>query len=270
MPEAAEVETLSRQLTGHLPAKVLTAATWGERTVRAHDASLVTDLVGATFTHTSRRGKWLFIHTDDGRILVVHLRMSGRLHLVTPETPTELHTHAAFTLHTPGGILQLRFVDPRTFGELRVVSDPLEAAPDVPDVSEPLGLSSMPRSLTASRRSLKAVLLEQGLLVQGIGSYMADEICHEARLSPLRPCLNLTVQDWQRVLQAIPVCFERTTALRGVALEDEGWRDLYGALGDGAAALRVHARRVCGTCGGPVTRATLVGRSVYHCPRCQR
>jgi formamidopyrimidine-DNA glycosylase len=274
MPEAAELETLRTQIEPFLPARVLTVSIWGERTVRAHDPGLMQNLVGSTLTAASRLGKWLFLHTDSEdpstALLVVHLRMSGRLTIAEPETPLEPHTHASFTLLTPLGVRQLRFTDPRTFGEVRLAKRTADVAPGVPDVSESLTLGDIPRSLTSSRRAIKTVLLEQSLLIQGVGNYLADEVCHHAGVSPLRTCQMLTVPEWQRIIQALPVCFERFAVLRGVALEDEGWRDLFGVLGDGASGLLVHGRKSCGTCEGPVTRSEVTGRSAYHCPRCQK
>jgi formamidopyrimidine-DNA glycosylase len=274
MPEAAELETLRTQISPFLPARVLSVSIWGDRTVRAHDPALMQNLVGSSLVSASRLGKWLFLHTDASdpaaALLVVHLRMSGRLTIAEPEMPFEPHTHASFTLLTPLGVRQLRFTDPRTFGEVRLAKSVMDVAPRVPDVSEALTLRDIPRSLTSSRRAIKTVLLEQSLFVQGVGNYLADEVCHEARVSPLKVCQLLTVPEWQRIMQALPVCFERFALLRGVALEDEGWRDLFGVLGDGATGLLVHGRKTCGTCAGPVTRSEVTGRSAYHCPRCQR
>ncbi len=55
---------------------------------------------------------------DSGDTLVIHLGMSGQLlRAKSAKEPKAPHTHAVLTF-TQGG--QLRFVDPRTFGELFV------------------------------------------------------------------------------------------------------------------------------------------------------
>ena len=46
---------------------------------------------------------------------IVHLGMTGRLLVTTPEAPVEKHTHARLTLESGR---ELRFVDPRRFGRL--------------------------------------------------------------------------------------------------------------------------------------------------------
>lgn len=270
MPEAAELETLRRQIEPYLPSKVLTVSVWGDRTVRAHSQDQIKELQGETFKSASRRGKWLCIETESGTALAVHLRMSGRLHMTLPEAPLETHTHAAFTLATPLGVRQLRFIDTRTFGELRRVQSIYDVTPGVPDVSEPLTLSMLPRSFTTSRRQLKAMLLEQTALVQGVGNYLADEICFRAQLKPTRSCNSLTVPEWQALLKVMPPAFEEFATLRGVALSDETWRDLDNVLGDGSKALQVHGRTACAVCGAEVSKTKIAGRSAYFCTTCQR
>ena len=77
-------------------------------------------------TSVRRAGKYLLVGLDDDDILVVHLGMSGQLlRAKGPKDPMAPHTHVVITF-TQGG--QLRFVDPRTFGEMFVTaSDELEA-----------------------------------------------------------------------------------------------------------------------------------------------
>ncbi len=270
MPEAAELETLRRQIEPYLPSRVLTVSIWGDRTVRAHGEDLIKGLQGETFVGAVRRGKWLVLETASAGALAVHLRMSGRLHMTLPETPLEPHTHAAFSLSTPLGVRQLRFVDARTFGELRRVRSIADVTPSVPDVSELLTLPMLPRSFTTSRRQLKAVLLEQSALVQGVGNYLADEICFRARLQPTRVCSSLTVPEWQALLKVMPQAFEEFANLRGVALSDETWRDLDNVLGAGSKALQVHGKTVCTGCAKEVSKTKISGRSAYFCTVCQR
>lgn len=63
----------------------------------------------------ARHGKYLLLRWGNGEILVVHLRMSGQLLAAGPRSPLSPHTHAVLRFV---GERELRFVDPRTFGEL--------------------------------------------------------------------------------------------------------------------------------------------------------
>jgi formamidopyrimidine-DNA glycosylase len=109
VPELPEVETVRRGLEG-------------VGVGRQAPADLTTRLVGRTFTAAGRRGKFLLLSLDDDAVLVVHLRMSGQLlHLSgTQRPPIAAHTHVMVGL---GDGTELRFVDPRTFGEWFVSSD---------------------------------------------------------------------------------------------------------------------------------------------------
>ena len=58
--------------------------------------------------------------------------MSGQLLKAVAKDPVAKHTHVTLTF-TPAG--QLRFVDPRTFGEM-FVSDPDHLAEDAPELAD--------------------------------------------------------------------------------------------------------------------------------------
>src|SRR5262249_57578980 len=78
----------------------------------------VNRLVGKRVTGIERRGKYILARLDGGDVLVIHLGMSGQL--VRAKGARESmpkHTHVVITF-TQGG--QLRFIDPRTFGEMFV------------------------------------------------------------------------------------------------------------------------------------------------------
>ena len=74
---------------------------------------------GHKVTKAERRGKYLLLHLDGGDILVVHFGMSGQFLRANKRVPLPPHTHVVFTFQQGG---DLRFVDPRTFGELFVTT----------------------------------------------------------------------------------------------------------------------------------------------------
>ena len=84
MPELPEVETVVRQLrNAGLKCKTITAlqVLW-PRTAETSD--LVSAVCGRAFTGFGRRGKYILMHLDMGH-LVLHLRMTGRLSVVSKE-----------------------------------------------------------------------------------------------------------------------------------------------------------------------------------------
>lgn len=266
MPEAPELETLRRQLTPLLPLRVEGASVSHPRALRHPDSLPFEALVGETFSKVTRSGKWLVLH-GSSHALWVHLRMSGRLRWCDSADVLEKHTHAFLRVDSAIGRAELRFIDPRTFGELRVLR-PGVCLSTVPDV---LDATSAPHDgkPCAVGAPIKAVFLDQTRFVQGIGNYLADEVCHAARVNPNTPSSSLSKTQWEDLSQAASACFEVFASARGTALKDEGWRDLFGQLGGGGSLLKVHDKSACGTCFGPVSKGKIAGRSSYWCQTCQ-
>ncbi|MEO7556578.1 MAG: DNA-formamidopyrimidine glycosylase family protein, partial [Acidimicrobiales bacterium] len=119
MPELPEVETIRRELEREVVGKRIKAVdVTGTRTVRRQPKKqLIARLVGTKIKNVRRAGKHLVIELDSADLLVIHLRMSGQLRKLQPKDAAIKHTHVVITF-TQGG--QLRFIDPRTFGEVFV------------------------------------------------------------------------------------------------------------------------------------------------------
>ena len=128
MPELPEVETLRQDLAREVVGKkIKTVAVSNGRSVRRHASAkhFRALLEGRTMKSVGRLGKYLLLTLDNGDTLVVHLGMSGQvLRVKSVKDPKPKHTHVVITF-TQGG--ELRYVDPRTFGELFVSTPPLKA-----------------------------------------------------------------------------------------------------------------------------------------------
>lgn len=267
MPEAAELETLRRQLLPYLPLTVAAINVRGHRSVRAHHPADLQNLVGAQLTGAVRKGKWLGL-SGDPLGLRIHLRMSGRLHMVERSAPLNNHDHVVIDVISAGQDLSLRFFDPRTFGEV-AVWDNQALGSGVADVLDDERLAAdVP--LYNSSRAVKAVLLDQRSIVQGLGNIYVDELCHLAGIDPTMSWSDLSLEQRLEIASLTPRVIQEGTSHRGTALADEGWLDLHGEIGGHGPHLHVHARTVCADCHGPVDRFKLAGRSTYRCKGCLR
>jgi formamidopyrimidine-DNA glycosylase len=284
VPELAEVETLRRDLVPLYVGRRLTGiAIMGERTVRRHAPEVLQELRGEVLRGVGRHGKYLLFKWESGRTLVVHLRMSGQLLASSPGAPLIAHTHAVLSFE---GASELRFVDPRTFGELFLASRPDGAAtpyrargrggpgteiehlgPDAVQV-EPEYLE---RALTGRRAPLKSVLVDQRV-VAGIGNIYADEICFDAGLRPDRAAASLKSAQVSRLTQSIRSVLEAAISKRGSTLGDGQYVDLRGHAGGYQAQHMVYGRAglPCRVCGRGVVRLALGRRSAFACLGCQR
>jgi len=242
----------------------------GARTVRRYGAEdLVAGLRGRRLEAIDRHGKHLLVRTDAGTTVVAHLRMTGRL-LVSAPGPRVPHTHAVATLDDGR---ELRFVDPRTFGELFVARPGLpELAGMGPDALDPgLGARQLRAALEGRRAPVKAVLADQRR-VAGLGAIYTDEVLHVAGVHPLRPAGALGRQAQRRLLEAIPAVLTAAIEAGGSSLADQQYVDVFGRTGRYQDHHRVYARagRPCLRCGGTVERLRQGGLSAFACRRCQR
>ena len=76
-------------------------------------------LAGKKISRVDRKGKYVLLYLDGGDVLVVHFGMSGQLLRGTKRQALPPHTHVVLDFMQGG---DLRFVDPRTFGEMFVTA----------------------------------------------------------------------------------------------------------------------------------------------------
>jgi formamidopyrimidine-DNA glycosylase len=279
VPELPEVETVRRDVSGRYVGHALVDVTvTGRRTVRRHPPGVLAALAGRRLAGVGRHGKYLLLEWEDGRVLVVHLRMSGQLLAAAAGDPWPPHTHAVFAFHGAG---ELRFVDPRTFGELFLAGlapGPGRAAgaPGLVELGH-LGPDALAvdathlRLAVAGRRvALKRLLVDQRALA-GLGNIYADEVCYDAGLRPDRPAGSLMPEELGRLAVSVRSVLEAAIAARGSSLKDQQYRDLYGQPGRYQLEHKVYGRSgmPCLSCGQAVQRLDMGARSAFLCRVCQ-
>ena len=198
---------------------------------------------------------------------IVHLGMTGRLLVTTPDVPVAAHTHARLGLASGR---ELRFVDPRRFGRLEF-RELTRAAPFHPPGAEPLAVDAEAfAALFRGRRlSIKAALLNQNLL-SGVGNIYADESLFHAGIRPLRRAGRLTHAELERLRRALREVLSHAIRLGGSSVSD--YVDADGGRGFFQLEHCVYQRTglPCAHCHTPIRRILLAGRGTHFCPHCQR
>ncbi len=277
MPELPEVETIRRQLLPRVAGRRFTRVrVCHPRAVRAHTSTddFIRLLCHTTVQDIIRRGKALLFLLDSGRALLVRLGMSGQLVLRTPDDPPAPHTHVFLTLDDG---TELRYIDPRTFGQMAVVEshDPDRLIELAHYGLEPLDDSFTPEALRAAlagTHALIQVALMDQTRVAGIGKIYADEACFLAGINPRRTADSLTDAEVRRLHRAIRDVLCRAVEARGTSSQDAAYRDASGQTGAFQHQLHVYQRagHPCRTCGTLIEYRPLQGRRMHFCPRCQR
>jgi formamidopyrimidine-DNA glycosylase len=274
MPELPEVETVMRGLDGYLTGKVITRAILHRPDLRFPvPGELPALLTGATVRGFRRRGKYFFLRLNNGKSVLIHLGMSGRM--VLAGAPM-LHEHLTIEMADGG---RVGFVDPRRFGALDVIAT---ADEDTHKLiagmgPEPLGNEfSAPVLLAALQGkavSIKIALLDQKI-VAGIGNIYASEALFRARISPRRLAGTLGTARVERLVPAIRQTLTEAIAAGGSSLRD--YVQPNGELGYFQHAWKVYGRtgEACERCPGApcagIRCLTQGGRSSFYCSKTQR
>jgi formamidopyrimidine-DNA glycosylase len=275
MPELPEAETIRRDHDKEVVGKrIKSVVVSGTRTVRRQTKKqFITRVEGQKIDGVTRRGKNILISLGDDW-LVVHLGMSGQLLKTAPKDAAIKHTHVVITF-TQGG--QLRYVDPRTFGELYVAGkhNLAEEAPELEElgfdpVEDVMSWNAFGSLLQQRKKKLKDVLTDQKF-VAGIGNIYSDEILWAAGLRGDRPSDSLSTQEVRRLYRAVGEVLQDAIKLRGSSLADEQYRDLFGQVGGFQNEHNVYGREglPCKRCRQPIQRVKWGQRSSFSCPGCQ-
>ncbi len=243
MPELPEVETLRRLLEPQLVGRAFAAVEiLDPRLTAPREPRVVARaLRGERVAALGRRGKYLLVRFESGRVLLIHLRMSGSLrHVAGPQLPDDPYRRAVVELDD-GSMLGYR--DVRRFGTWLLL-EPDELAPYLERRlgAEPLEASFRARDLAAllagRRAPVKAAILDQRTLA-GVGNIYADEALWRARIHPLREARTLTRAADEVSGRSTPAI--RAVLRRGIApsgLDAPRLRPARWALGGDAARVQ--------------------------------
>ena len=186
--------------------------------------------------------------------------------------PLPPHTHVVLTFHQGG---DLRFVDPRTFGEMFVAT-----ADELGKVKElqHLAIDPRPRVHVAGLRIRARAAGDQDEAAadgpevrQRPGNIYSDEVLFAAGIRYDRPSDTLSSQEVRRLYRAMQEVLQEAIRFRGTTLEDEAYLDLFGKPGEFQSELKVYGRAglPCRRCRTPIKAVKISGRNAYFCPQCQ-
>ncbi len=274
MPELPEVETIARLVRPGLVGRTVTGARvhW-ERSLGGESAAAFAACArGLSIDGVGRRGKYILIATSRGGephgAFVVHLRMTGRLHVEDAHAPPSPYVRVALTLDDGR---ELHFVDVRKFGRFVHAQQPasLLAHLGPEPLEDAFTADAFARLLRSRRRALKPLLLDQEF-VAGLGNIYVDESLHAAGLHPLRRSDRVPRGKADALHAAIREVLTEAIRREGSSF-DAFYRTPEGSPGSYQDQFRVYGRggKPCRTCGRALRRIVVAGRGTHLCTRCQ-
>jgi formamidopyrimidine-DNA glycosylase len=257
MPELPEVETLCRQLKKKICSKkILFAEVFDDKLTN------IKDVKGRKVVAVERKGKMIAIFLDDGNIIFIHLRMTGRL---LWQKISAKPKHSRWKMSFADGNVFL--VDPRRFATIKVLKK--KENDTGREIFRDFDLKNFVSAHGSRKTKVKTIIMDQSV-VNGIGNIYACEILHVARIHPERAAVTLKEAEWGKIFHQAKEVLKKAIEKRGTSISD--WRDLYGRKGKNQHELKVYGQegKRCSICGGTVRRTKQGGRSTFYCPDCQK
>ena len=271
MPELPEVETVANGVDARVRGqRIVSVWTSGKpQTFKSREEEIAEVLTGARIERVRRVGKTVVMDVARGKKhaaqFLVHLGMTGRLLVSQRDVPLPPHTHAVLAL---GDRREVRFVDPRRFGRLSVVTDAGGyAGPGVEPTTVPA--EEFAKLFKGRKLAIKAALLNQSIL-HGVGNIYADESLFRAGIRPRKAAGRLTRAELDRLHGALQQVLAKAIELGGSSVSD--YVDADGVRGFFQLEHKVYGRagENCLDCGSGLKKIVVGGRTTVYCPMCQR
>ena len=273
MPELPEVETIKRYIASKLTgSKIIGIEVLLSRVIKWPDeaAAFQSRLFGKTIQSITRKGKYLLFSLEDEGILVIHLRMTGRL-ICSKDDQPDRFTRVVFLLNNG---YKLYYSDIRTLGTLYAVKpSEIERIHGLVTIGpEPLSaeftLEYLTKMIVKRKGKIKSLLLKQEL-IGGLGNIYADESLSLAKIHPERIGASLTANEIEKLFYSINQVIEDAITDGGTTFRD--YLNGEGEKGSHQDRLLVYGRKgeTCKSCGTDIQKIIVGGRGSYFCPKCQ-
>ena len=248
----------------------------------------ITGISGEKFLSIERRAKNLIFKLSHGKIIVVHLKMSGQfvyksfkkekqisgghpIEISETELPNK-HSHVIFELEKG----TLYYNDTRMFGYLLYYPD-LKAfeienhfgAYGVEPLSKEFSVKHVVDSFKNKSGKIKAVLMDQKI-VTGLGNIYADESLFESGIRPDRSPSSLSQSEIQKLHKAVIRIITRAIKVGGSSVAT--YRLLDATEGNYAREHKVYGKsgKLCVNCKKPLIKTVVGGRTTIFCSMCQK
>lgn len=265
MPELPEVQTVVNDLQKLIPGKeISTIEEFYPNTIRL---TCDENYYCSKVTSVSRRGKYILINLENSYLIIVHLRMTGKL--IYEEINQEPLKHErARIIFTDNSFL--RFDDVRTFGTIDCLNKK-----DIQDYFKNLGIEPLSddfsvkylsKIITKISSPVKTFLLDQRRIA-GLGNIYVCEVLYRTGIHPLLPTSKLDEIQIKKLIKEIKLVLRQAIDCNGTTISD--YRRVDDKTGSFQNFLQVYGKNKC-PLGHDVHRIIIAGRSTFYCDKCQK
>ncbi|MEE3002893.1 MAG: bifunctional DNA-formamidopyrimidine glycosylase/DNA-(apurinic or apyrimidinic site) lyase [Pseudomonadota bacterium] len=271
MPELPEVETTCRGISPHSKHQIISNIEVRNFSLRWPIPKQISNITsGQTIQDISRRAKYILMKLETGT-MIMHLGMSGRLHVLKSKVLPEKHDHVDINL---GNGVCLRYNDVRRFGSIHWT----EECPQQHFLIKNLGVEPLTdeynhefllKKCKQRKTNIKQLLMNHNIVV-GIGNIYASETLFLARVHPERAASSITVDEAKRIVEFSKDRLTVAIESGGTTLKDFLSSD--GKPGYFQNKLNVYGRtgEECNVCGNTIKKIIQGQRATFFCDQCQK
>ena len=287
MPELPEVEIVKQSLNQKIKYKKIQKIIIRNRNLRFKLSSkFEKDLINKEIKKISRLSKYIVFHFEDNNFCIIHLGMSGTIHLVEhnkKEFKTNTSFYSSQTLPKKHNHIEIHFDnsimiynDPRRFGFFKFIKSKKKLL----KFFKNLGPEPFNKSFNSNyvfnyfmnkNKNIKNFLLDQKF-VSGIGNIYSSEILYFCKIRPFKKAKNLSLQKCKKLIHYSKYVLNKAIKKGGSTIRD--FKNTLGIEGKFQDEFRVYQRENSNcyrkTCKGIIKKKFISNRSTYFCNVCQK
>ena len=287
MPELPEVEIVKQSLSKKIEQKRIKKVIIKNRNLRFKIPLKFEKLLEKKkIKKVTRFSKYLILNFNDNSFCLIHLGMSGTIHLInkhiinkftntsfynSPELPKK-HNHVEIQFDD----MSVIYNDPRRFGFFRFIDNPKELKKRFNHLGpEPFFLSFNLKYLLNffinKKKDIKSFLLDQKF-VSGIGNIYASEILFLCKINPKTYAMKLSKNDCKKIIYYSKSVLKKAIEKGGSSIRD--FKNTEGKNGSFQKEFKVYQRENQGcsrkNCHGKIKKIFISNRSTFFCNICQK
>ena len=287
MPELPEVEIVKRSLKNKVKYKKIKKIIITNRDLRFKIQKNFENLLeGRSITNVSRFSKYIILTLDNLNHCLIHLGMSGTLHLINckkKEKITNLSFYNSKILPKKHNHVKIKFSnfaiiynDPRRFGFFKLLKNKKElkkyfqkSGPEA--ISSKFNFKYVKYKLINKKKNIKNFLLDQ-YFVSGIGNIYANEILFYSKINPFKIAKKLSSKEIKKLIKYSKLVLNLAIKFGGSSIRD--FKNAKGISGSFQNKFKVYDRenKYClrKNCKGKIIKMFISNRSSFFCKSCQK
>jgi len=287
MPELPEVEIVKQSLNQKIQQKKIKKIIIKNRNLRFKiPLKFEEKLKNKKIIKVTRFSKYLILNFLDGSFCLIHLGMSGTIHLIkknnsnkftntsfysSPNLPKK-HNHVEIQFKD----LKIIYNDPRRFGFIEFIANKKILLDRFAHLGpEPFNKNFNSKYLLNfflnKKKNIKSFLLDQKL-VSGIGNIYASEILFLSKINPKTLAMKLSKEKCKRIVFFSKSVLNKAIKKGGSSIRD--FKNISGQSGNFQKEFKVYQRENLKClrikCIGKIKKMFISNRSTFFCNTCQK